>query len=53
MRLAPFLFALFATLALPVHAGEEEDQRATTAVRVLKEVMQAPDKAIPKAWSAA
>ena len=48
MRLAPFLFALFATLALPVHAGEEEDQRATNAVRVLKEVMQAPDKAIPK-----
>jgi len=48
MRLAPFLLALSATFAVPVHAGEEETQRATNAVRVLKEVMEAPDKAIPK-----
>lgn len=48
MRLAPFLFALLPLFALSVHAGEEEDQRAANAVRVLKEVMQAPDKSIPK-----
>lgn len=48
MRLALLLFALLPLVALPVHAGEEEDQRATNAVRVLKEVMQAPDKSIPK-----
>ena len=39
--------ALFATALLPAHAGEQEQQRAENAVRVLKEVMQAPDKAIP------
>ena len=39
--------ALLATVMLPVHAGEQEQQRAENAVRVLKEVMQAPDKAIP------
>ncbi|MFI4969633.1 MAG: lipid-binding SYLF domain-containing protein [Lysobacterales bacterium] len=48
MRCAVFtLLALFATIALPVRAGEEESKRAENAVRVLKEVMQAPDKAIP------
>ena len=48
MRCAVFtLLVLFATVALPVRAGEEESKRAENAVRVLKEVMQAPDKAIP------
>ena len=48
MRCAVFtLLALFATIALPVRAREEESKRAENAVRVLKEVMQAPDKAIP------
>ena len=42
------MLALVATLALPVRAGEEETQRAENALRVLTEVMQAPDKAIPK-----
>jgi lipid-binding SYLF domain-containing protein len=44
---------LFACVALasswlsPARAGEEENQRAQNAVRVLKEVMMAPDKRIP------
>jgi lipid-binding SYLF domain-containing protein len=42
------MLALVATIALPVRAGEEETQRAENALRVLTEVMQAPDKAIPK-----
>lgn len=42
------IVALFATTAMPARAGEEETQRATNALRVLTEVMQAPDKAIPK-----
>ncbi len=48
MRLALPLFALLALFTLPAVAGEEENARASNAVRVLKEVMQAPDKAIPK-----
>jgi len=40
--------ALTAAVASPVHAGQEENQRAENAVRVLKEVMEAPDRAIPK-----
>ncbi|MBX3701865.1 MAG: lipid-binding SYLF domain-containing protein [Dokdonella sp.] len=48
----PFLLAVAACLSLfvlaPAHAGEEENQRAENAVRVLKEIMQAPDKAIPR-----
>lgn len=48
MRLALFLCALLPLVALPARAGEEEGQRAANAVRVLKEVMEAPDKAIPK-----
>ncbi|ANB19704.1 lipid-binding SYLF domain-containing protein [Dokdonella koreensis] len=35
-------------LALPAVAGEKENERASNAVRVLQEVMQAPDKAIPR-----
>ncbi|MCW5579183.1 MAG: lipid-binding SYLF domain-containing protein, partial [Dokdonella sp.] len=48
----PFLLPVAACLSLfvlaPAHAGEEENQRAENAVRVLKEIMQAPDKAIPR-----
>jgi lipid-binding SYLF domain-containing protein len=39
--------ALALAWAIPVRAGEEENQRAQNAVRVLKEVMMAPDKRIP------
>jgi len=42
------LLVLFASTALSAHAGEAEQKRAENAVRVLKEVMQAPDKAIPR-----
>ncbi|GAA0713028.1 lipid-binding SYLF domain-containing protein [Dokdonella soli] len=42
------ILALFATATLPAHAGEAEQKRAENALRVLKEVMEAPDKAIPK-----
>ncbi|MEO5626133.1 MAG: lipid-binding SYLF domain-containing protein [Dokdonella sp.] len=42
------MFALFAINTLSAIAGEDEDKRADNAVRVLKEVMQAPDKAIPR-----
>ena len=46
------LAALLACLALVsysagVRAGEEESKRAENAVRVLREVMMAPDKRIP------
>lgn len=34
--------------ATPARAGEDETQRAQNAVRVLNEIMQAPDKAVPK-----
>ena len=48
----PILFALLSLLTVaaisPARAGEEEDKRAENAVRVLKEVMDAPDKAIPQ-----
>lgn len=48
----PILFALVSLLTVavvsPARAGEEEDKRAENAVRVLKEVMEAPDKAIPQ-----
>ncbi|WP_300616463.1 lipid-binding SYLF domain-containing protein [Dokdonella sp.] len=42
------LFAFTAVVALPARAGEDEEKRAENAVRVLREVMEAPDKAIPK-----
>lgn len=49
MRLVPLAltFAFASGFALTAHAGEEEIARADNAVRVLKEIMQAPDKAIP------
>lgn len=44
----PFLL-LWAALAAPVvHAGPSEETRADNAVRVLTEIMQAPDKGIPE-----
>ena len=50
MRLVLFalLSCLTASVTMPARAGEEENKRAENAVRVLKEVMEAPDKAIPK-----
>ena len=39
--------ALLSAAVQPARAGEEEAKRAENAVRVLKEVMMAPDKAIP------
>ena len=42
------LLACFAiAVAVPARAGEEESHRADNAVRVLREVMMAPDKRIP------
>jgi lipid-binding SYLF domain-containing protein len=40
-------FVLVSSYASPARAGEEETKRAQDAVRVLKEVMMAPDKRIP------
>jgi len=50
MRVAAYalLLALLVTAAAPARAGEDENKRAENAVRVLKEVMEAPDKAIPR-----
>ena len=48
LRLLAFAFALLSLSSLPARAGEEETKRAENAVRVLKEVMMAPDKAIPR-----
>jgi lipid-binding SYLF domain-containing protein len=50
MKLSLFAFAvaLLSLSSLPARAGEEETKLADNSVRVLKEVMQAPDKAIPK-----
>ncbi len=43
------LFAgLFILVGMSVHAAEPELKRAENAIRVLNEVMQAPDKAIPR-----
>jgi lipid-binding SYLF domain-containing protein len=48
MRRSILLFALLAMASAPAFAGEAELKRAENAVRVLNEVMQAPDKAIPQ-----
>ena len=45
--LALSAFALLSTASAPARAGEEEVKRAENAVRVLKEVMMAPDKRVP------
>lgn len=39
--------ALIVAAISPAHAGEQETARANNAVRVLKEIMQAPDSRIP------
>lgn len=44
----PLLATLALFLALPASAGEKQDKLAENAVRVLNEVMQAPDKSIPR-----
>jgi lipid-binding SYLF domain-containing protein len=46
--LLTLMLTLAATAALPARAGDAEVKRAENAVRVLTEVMAAPDKAIPK-----
>jgi lipid-binding SYLF domain-containing protein len=50
MRAASFVFLslLLATSMSSARAGEEENKRAENAIRVLKEVMEAPDKAVPQ-----
>lgn len=47
LRAACLVSVLFA-LSGPARAGEEEFKRAENAVRVLNEIMQAPDKAVPR-----
>lgn len=49
-RWQPLVYAFFSLIVLHaggVHAGEAESERANNAVRVLKEIMQAPDKRVP------
>jgi lipid-binding SYLF domain-containing protein len=46
-RLLGWLLALLALGASLAHAGEDETKRAQNAVRVLNEIMQAPDKRVP------
>jgi lipid-binding SYLF domain-containing protein len=47
-RLLAIAFALLTMTTLTAQAGEEENKRAENAVRVLKEIMMAPDSSIPK-----
>jgi lipid-binding SYLF domain-containing protein len=47
-RLLAVAFALLTMTTVTAQAGEEELKRAENAVRVLKEIMMAPDSAIPK-----
>lgn len=47
LRVLALALVLFSVVTMPAQAGEEESKRAENAVRVLKEVMMAPDKAIP------
>ncbi len=47
-RLLALALALFSATTLSARAGEEENKLADNAVRVLKEIMMAPDKAVPK-----
>ena len=48
LRLLAFAVALISLVSVTAQAGEAESKRAENAVRVLKEIMMAPDKAIPK-----
>ena len=47
-RLLAIAFALLTMTTLTAQAGEEENKRAENAIRVLKEIMTAPDNSIPK-----
>jgi lipid-binding SYLF domain-containing protein len=47
-RLPAIAFALLTMTTLTAQAGEEENKRAENAVRVLKEIMMAPDSSVPK-----
>ena len=47
-RLLAIAFALLTMTTLTAQAGEEENKRAENAVRVLKEIMMAPDSSIPR-----
>lgn len=47
-HLLAIAFAMLTMTTLSAKAGEEENKRAENAVRVLKEIMMAPDKSIPK-----
>src|ERR1700742_3046167 len=49
-RLLSLLVSVFLIASLSAHsafAGEEENSRANNAVRVLREIMMAPDKRLP------
>jgi lipid-binding SYLF domain-containing protein len=41
------LAGFLGVLAVPAHAGQDEDERARNAVRVLDEIMRMPEQAIP------
>ncbi len=47
-RLFAIAFACVTMTTMSAQAGEEENKLAENAVRVLKEIMMAPDKSIPK-----
>ena len=47
-RLLAIAFAWLTITTLTAQAGEEENKRAENAIRVLKEIMMAPDNSIPK-----
>jgi lipid-binding SYLF domain-containing protein len=47
-RLVAIAFALLTMTTLTAQAGEEENKRAENSIRVLKEIMMAPDSSIPK-----
>jgi len=47
-RLLAIAFAWLTITTLTAQAGEEENKRAENSIRVLKEIMMAPDSSIPK-----
>jgi lipid-binding SYLF domain-containing protein len=47
LKLVQFLLSLALLGASQVHAGEAENQRVNNAVRVLREILQAPDRRVP------
>ena len=46
-RLLALALVVMSAASVPARAGEEENKLADNAVRVLKEIMMAPDKSIP------